>query len=713
MKTKLSYLFKEKDVTGSYSKPVGKKERMNVNFRSVISDLTTTKSILSKMVLMFLLLIIIPVSTIGYIASNTASKNLLKSTEDSVANATQQTSNYFDAFLAKAEDTSIQIVANAKIQDYIRTDGTLAEYDNFKAQQDATSVFSGINISLKDMRAVMLLNTGAIMGDSSSLYDSTKVFETNWYKKVSEAKGKAIWVDSSEAQVKDAFGSALSLARLCKNINGGEVAGTVIIDVKYSKIAEVLGSISLGKNDSTYLLTQEGRVLSGKGKGEEAALGKKQFVKDVLEHGAKAKSGIFHNREDGKDYLVSYYTSADTGLTTVTVVPNNEIIAGAGVIVKTTILTGIIFVLIAGVIGFIFSLGMTLALKSIMGVMSKAENGDLTVSLSMKRKDEFGKLTTSFNEMLGNIKGLIKESKHAVEEVVASTDKLNNISSQSSRISNEIAHAIVEVASGSANQASEIEVSVKNVSQLADKISLAVERTHAMEVDSDSMMELSNYGLTTIESLNVKTAQTNEITTNVVKEISQLNQYVKNINKITQVLRGIAAQTNLLALNAAIEAARAGDSGKGFAVVADEIGKLAEQSNNHTREIQKHIEDVFRQAQSSTQLVGKAEASIREQSEMVAQTAEAFSRINSTTAALAENINKVGCMITDMDLNKEMVMSSMENISAVSEQFSASSQEVSASTQEQLASIEQLDDMSKKLSELAADLTKQMEKFTV
>ena len=219
--------------------------------------------------------------------------------------------------------------------------------------------------------------------------------------------------------------------------------------------------------------------------------------------------------------------------------------------------------------------------------------------------------------------------------------------------------------------------------------------------------------MTTIDNLNHKTAQTNEITASVVREISQLNQYVKNINVITHVLRSIADQTNLLALNAAIEAARAGDAGKGFAVVADEIRKLAEQSNNHTREIQKHIEDVFKQAQSSTQLVGRAEASIREQSEMVTQTAEAFSRINATTAALVENINKVGKMITDMDLNKEMVLSSMENISAVSEQVSASTQEVSASTQEQLASIEQLDDMSKKLSELAANLIKQMEKFTV
>jgi methyl-accepting chemotaxis protein len=687
--------------------------KKNVDFKSILADMTTTKSILSKMVAMFLLLIIIPLSTIGFISTKTASENLLKSTEDSVKGATYQASNNFDSFLDKALNVSLQIIANKNIQDFSNLGENVNDSDKLTIKRNASDAVSNINSTTMDMDSKVLYNTGDVLGDMTPPDDMAKVMMTGWYKKVLEADGSPCWTDYSEATKNKVQRPAISLVRLYKTTATADASGLVIVDINYKPISTILKSIELGKKDTSYLLTPDGKVLSGNGVSEEASLAKRQFVKEVHNHLARKGDGLFNTVDNGVNYLVSYYKSAKTGMTVVTIIPNSAITAGAAQIMRTTIFFGIIFILLAGVIGFIFSLGITLAMKSIMDVMSKAEKGDLTVSLKMKRKDEIGKLAESFNMMIVKIRELVIQNKQAAEEVVASSTKMAAISTGSSRISSEIAHAIVEVAAGSSNQASEIEASVKNVSQLADRISVAVRKTEVMETDSESMKELSDIGIATVDNLNLKSIQTNEITANVVKEIAQLNQYVKNINIITQVLRSIADQTNLLALNAAIEAARAGDAGKGFAVVADEIRKLAEQSNNNTREIQKHIENIFKQTQSTTNLVIKAETSIKEQSEMVTQTAEAFSRINTTTTSLGENISKVGSMIEDMDSYKEMVISSMENISAVSEQVSASTQEVSASTEEQLASVGQLDDMAKNLNELAENLLSKMENFKV
>ena len=76
--------------------------------------------------------------------------------------------------------------------------------------------------------------------------------------------------------------------------------------------------------------------------------------------------------------------------------------------------------------------------------------------------------------------------------------------------------------------------------------------------------------------------------------MTQLFMSITAIDRVSQVIKGIADQTNLLALNAAIEAARAGETGRGFAVVADEVRKLAENSSKQTAEITASIHEIQR-----------------------------------------------------------------------------------------------------------------------
>ncbi len=684
-------------------------------FSRMFFEFFSVQSILKKMVFVFLLLIVIPVTTIGYIATSTASEHLEASAEESVISATLQTSNYFDVYLEKATNMSVQVLSNAVITKYGNDilDGADPRVIQ-KSQEEATTALGGVNSSFTDMDAKVLFDNGFVLGELTKPDDINKVKQTEWYSRVVEANGTALWIDYSEAtRSKIEMQYALSVVRLYKDVFLNKTYGVIIVDIAYDSINKILAEIDLGKEDSTYLLTDYGKVLSARGKEAEEELAGRQFIKEVQKRLETRDSDFFYTEDLSQEYLVSYHKSPSTGITAITIVPRYAIVEGASVIREATIIAGIIFGLLAIVFGLLFSVSMSRDMKSIMKVMAKAEEGDLTSALQIKRRDEIGILVRSFNKMMAKIRELVEQSKRAAQEVVSSSKKMATISTQSSRISTEISQAIVEVASGSYNQSIEIESSVKSVAQLADDITVAAEKTKLMEQDSETMKELSDYGIKIIEKLNSNTVKTNEIASNVVENITQLNQYVQSIDLITNVLHGIAGQTNLLALNAAIEAARAGETGKGFAVVADEIRKLAEQSNSHTKEIQGHIENIFKQAQSSTDLVGEAAASIKEQSEMVAQTAEAFSRIEETTTALIEVINDLGKMIKGMDKYKDNVMSSMENISTVSEQVSASTQEVSASTEEQLASIEQLDDMAQQLNELAANLISQMEKFKI
>ena len=75
----------------------------------------------------------------------------------------------------------------------------------------------------------------------------------------------------------------------------------------------------------------------------------------------------------------------------------------------------------------------------------------------------------------------------------------------------------------------------------------------------------------------------------VENTVGSIKEQSGMITDTINIIVDIADRINLLSLNAAIEAARAGEFGRGFAVVADEIGKLANQTADSIKEIERVV----------------------------------------------------------------------------------------------------------------------------
>ncbi len=212
--------------------------------------------------------------------------------------------------------------------------------------------------------------------------------------------------------------------------------------------------------------------------------------------------------------------------------------------------------------------------------------GDLTVRLKAKSKDEVGQLVHGINSLIESLQhimlqvrtysGDLKESVDAVfRQVGNASDKVNDTSATMEELS-----ASMDVATDTtvslAEQASNINLEMqdmnKEAEQGSDRAKNSKDTADRMKADA---MESKNKTLMLIDKIK---ANLSEAIKNSTK--------VEMINDLTNEILAISEQTNLLSLNASIEAARAGEAGKGFAVVANEIRSLADSSHNTANKIQ-------------------------------------------------------------------------------------------------------------------------------
>jgi len=254
--------------------------------------------------------------------------------------------------------------------------------------------------------------------------------------------------------------------------------------------------------------------------------------------------------------------------------------------------------LVASVALLITQRQMLTIIGRIVGRLDNIAQGDLTDEIPLVREDELGKLNDALVTMQTHLKAMMSEISESANVMGDSADVLSAEMLQARKATLTQSDAVTRIASA-------VEQLVASVNEIADSAQQAAQAVGA------------SHGL--LDQAAVSMDDSQAATANVVTAVSgagqtmtELSQSILAIDRVSQVIRGIADQTNLLALNAAIEAARAGESGRGFAVVADEVRKLAEQSSKQTAEITASVQEIQRVTQlalSSMETAGKHVAS--------------------------------------------------------------------------------------------------------
>lgn len=277
---------------------------------------------------------------------------------------------------------------------------------------------------------------------------------------------------------------------------------------------------------------------------------------------------------------------------------------------------------------------------------------------------------------------------HITKEISILKDNMEYVAATSSDINCSIGQMSTSNISQS-NDLSKVSNILKDFHKDMESLAVNVVNVQIKVIDSDKD---ANKGLETIKTLDSSLGHLEDALRVSNSTVNDLVLKLESVNTITDSINQIASQTNLLALNAAIEAARAGDAGKGFSVVASEVRKLAENSKIAVQNITKILEEIKIDILSTSSAMSSGNDALLTQKSTIKETKDTFLTIKSELNESVDEIEKCIVNLTDSSAKKDIIISSVEDITSLSEENSSLSEEIVATMHSQDSTIQSINE---------------------
>jgi methyl-accepting chemotaxis protein len=322
--------------------------------------------------------------------------------------------------------------------------------------------------------------------------------------------------------------------------------------------------------------------------------------------------------------------------------------------------------LIAALVAWRTTRGITRPLAEAGTVLAAVAEGDLTQRVKVTSADELGRMGRSVNTALDAIGAVITEFGASAKGLAVTSHRIGALSG---RIATGAEESALQ-ANGVADAAQEVSRNVQTVAAGSEEMGASIREI------SHNANEAATVAARAVDTVRVTT-----------ETVSRLGESSRMIGDVVKAITTIAQQTNLLALNATIEAARAGEAGKGFAVVAGEVKELSQETARATEDISRRVEAIQTDTTSAV-------AAIAAVTEVISKISDYQTTIASAVEEQTATTHEMNRSVSDAASASGQIAANIGNVADVA-------RTTTVSVEESRRAAEELDELSQRLQTLA------------
>nr|MDH3108887.1 methyl-accepting chemotaxis protein [Bacillus altitudinis] len=530
-------------------------------------------------------------------------------------------------------------------------------------------------------------------------YDPTT---RDWYKAaMQDEKGEPVVTNPYISATTN--GMVVTIAQRLK-----DGSGAIGIDIDVQDIVDKIKDIKIGREGYPIIANKNKQIVAHPEEKSGSAV--TENISSIL-YSSKEGTSTYENK--GEQKRLVFVTNDLTGWKIAGTMFVSETEEAAQPVWNSAIILLISSFILGGIAIFFIVRSITIGLRRLVDFSEKVSEGDLTETLETKSKDEIGDLTRSFSKMSESLREVIRAVQQSVDNVASASEELTASASQTSQATEHITMSIEQFSNGNEAQNEKVESSTNQLVAMNEGLQGMLQTSSEVTAVSIQSTEAAGQGGRIVESTANQMKHIDTSVQEAEQVMKELEYKSKDITSILNVINGIADQTNLLALNAAIEAARAGESGRGFSVVAEEVRKLAVQSADSAKEIEKLIQEIVLEISKSQEMFKAVNREVNAGLGMTEEAKESFQNIYEAAEGMSKKLTQLNDTAVDLSSGSKLVSQAMQEMRQVSRESAANIQDIAASAEEQLASMEEISSSSVTLANMAEELKELTSQFKI